>query len=269
MEVNRSEVDFFMLDGLCGNKNVQKILIFLFVNGKCYGTQLHRVLSAPLTPLQKALARLEKTGVIASYYEGKTRVYHFNPAYSLLQELEQLLKKAYTLLPATQKKQYYVPKEDLSIAKATVLLSFWEKLKNIKELSFQAKSKSNEERGSNGNGKGEVVVSKEGDTRLIFHEKGMWQGHQGGELSFTNVFRWTLDRSSTLISLEHLRRGEGHPVFLFHLTPCGKQALSSISSHLCESDTYFAHVHFDEHSLKLSWRVIGPKKNEEIDYYYM
>ena len=101
-----------MLEGLCGNQNIQKILLFLFVNGKCYGTQLHRSLNTPLTPLQKALNRLEKGGLISSYYEGKTRLYQFNPGYPLLNELELLLKKAYTLLPADNKKAYYVIKEN-------------------------------------------------------------------------------------------------------------------------------------------------------------
>ncbi len=58
-----------MLEVLCGNKNVQRILLFLFVNGKCYGSQLHRSLKAPLTPLQKAFNRLEKGGLITNDYE--------------------------------------------------------------------------------------------------------------------------------------------------------------------------------------------------------
>ena len=93
-----------MLNGLCGNKSVQKILIFLFVNGKCYGAQLQRLFKTPLTPIQKALLRLEKGGIIMSYFEGKTRLHQFNPAYPLLGELEQLLKKTYTLLPPPRKK---------------------------------------------------------------------------------------------------------------------------------------------------------------------
>ncbi len=96
-----------MLEVLCGNKTVEKILIFLFVNGKCYGTQLHRLLKIALTPIQKALIRLEKGNLIISHYEGKTRLYQFNPAYPLLHELELLLKKTYTLLPACEKKEYY------------------------------------------------------------------------------------------------------------------------------------------------------------------
>ncbi|CDR34855.1 Conserved hypothetical protein [Criblamydia sequanensis CRIB-18] len=264
---------FFMLEALCGNKNVQKILIFLFVNGKCYGTQLHRSLDTSLTPLQKALNRLEKGGLITSYYEGKTRLYQFNPAYPLLNELEQLLKKAYTLLPNHIKKDYYVVKEDPKETtsfktKAQTLQAFWQRLIEINQLRFHAKTNSKEEKGWNGKGEGEVLVSKEGTNALIFNEKGIWQGKLGGEVSFSNVFRWTLDRQANVISLEHLRRGPDHPVFLFHLAPIGRNSLSSVDSHLCGGDIYFGQIHFDNHSLRLSWRVIGPKKNEEIDYYY-
>lgn len=263
-----------MLEVLCGNKNVQRILIFLFVNGKCYGTQLHRSLQTPLTPLQKALNRLEKGGLVTSYYEGKTRLYHFNPAYPLINEVEQLLKKAYTLLPAHKKKEYYVAKEDPKISppyqgnKHQILLAFWEKLASVTQLTFHAKSKSKQENGWNGKGQGEVTPTKEEPNILIFHEKGTWQGDQATEVSFSNVFRWTLDRNAGVISLEHLRRGPERPVFLFHLAPNGKHTLASVDSHLCGGDTYFGQIRFDRHTLRLNWRVIGPKKNEEIDYYY-
>jgi hypothetical protein len=263
-----------MLEVLCGNKNVQRVLLFLFVNGRCYGTQLHRWLNTPLTPLQKALNRLEKGGLITSYFEGKTRLYQFNPAYPLMSELEQLLKKAYTLLPAHEKKAYYVVKEDLKIGqisshnRAHVLDAFWKRLMDVSQLIFHAKTKSKEEKGWNGKGRGEVVVTKEGAHTLIFNEKGTWQGKQGAEVSFSNTFRWTLDRSAGVISLEHLRRGPDHPVFLFHLAPSGHGSLSSVHSHLCEGDAYFGHIRVDRYSLRLNWRVIGPKKNEEIDYYY-
>lgn len=262
-----------MLEGLCGNKNVYRILIFLFVNGKCYGTQLHRSFKTPLTPIQKALNRLEKGGLITSYYEGKTRLYQFNPAYPLLEELEQLLKKAYTLLPAHSKKEYYVAKVDLSFVSIQenprqILQTFWERLRQVKQLSFNAKSKSKEELGWTGKGKGEVIISKENDNTLIYNEKGIWLNKNGDQVSFTNVFRWTLDRHTGIIALEHLRRGVDHPVFLFHLAPTNAYSLSSVDSHLCEGDSYFGQIHLDSNSLRLNWRVIGPKKNEEIDYYY-
>lgn len=259
-----------MLEALCGNKNIQNILIFLFVNGKCYGTQLHRFLKTSLTPLQKALSRLESGGIILSFYEGKTRLYQFNPAYPLLNELELLLKKAYTLLPAHLKKDYYVFKEEIGTKpfanKHKTLLAFWKKLSEIQELSFIAKTK--EESGWNGRGKGIVEISEEGNNILIFQEKGAWQNKQGAEMDFSNVFRWTLDRNACVISLEHLRRGKDHPTFLFHLAPSSSRSLASVNSHLCGGDTYLGQVLFDTHNFHLKWRVIGPKKNEEIDYYY-
>lgn len=258
-----------MLEVLCGNKNVQKILIFLFVNGKCYGSQVHRLLQSSLTPVQKALQRLEKGGIIMSYYEGKTRLYQFNPAYPLLEELEQLLKKAYTLLPAQEKKNYYnVFERTQQENRLKVLLNLWDKLSNAKQLKFNAKTKSSEETGWNGKGKGEVIVTKESDSVLVFTEKGTWQGKQGQEMGFSNIFRWTLDAHAGIVSLEHLRRGYENPVFLFHLAPSSNLSLASVDSHLCGGDTYFGKIFFDRHNLRLNWRVIGPKKNEEIDYYY-
>lgn len=263
-----------MLQALFGNKTIERILIFLFVNSKCYGTQLHRALNAPLTPIQKALLRLEKGGVITSYYEGKTRLFRFNPAFPVLPELEQLLKKTYTLLSANEKKDYFVVREDhvsQSMShrdKLQVVLHFWEKLAKVQQLNFQAKTQAKEDDGWNGNGKGTVSVKKEVADILIFQEKGSWLDKQGNEIGFSNVFRWSLDKNSCLISLEHLRYGVNHPVFLFHLAPSGSASLVSVDSHLCDGDSYFGQVHFDNHNLKLNWRVIGLKKNEEINCYY-
>lgn len=264
-----------MFEVLFGNKNVEKVLIFLFVNGKCYGTQLHRLLSTPLTPLQKVLLRLEKGGLISSSYEGKTRIYRFNPNFPLMSELEQLLKKAYTLLPAHEKKLFYFAGDNRlqtqgnTESKLRILLEFWEKLSSVKELTFTARSKSEENIGWDGRGLGDVIVTKKGSNTLLFNEKGFWKGKANKDINFSNVFRWTLDRASGVISLEHLRRGPDHPVFLFHLAPSTLYSLSSIDSHLCDGDSYFGQAHFDRYSLKLTWRVIGPKKNEEIEYCYL
>src|SRR5207249_4296745 len=147
---------------------------FLFVNNKCYGTQLQRLLKTPLTSLQNALANLEKGNVIISYCEGKTRLYQLNPAYPLLSELEQLLKKAYTLLPPQDKKLYSLVQQESFDGRfqESQLISFWDKLKTIKQFTHSAKSRSMNESGWNGKGKGEVLVSKPTDTILVFNERG-------------------------------------------------------------------------------------------------
>lgn len=246
------------------------MLLYLFINGKCYGTQVKRSLRCPLTPIQKALDRLEKGGIILSYYEGKTRLYQFNPSYPLVGELEELLSRAYTLLPAQEKRRFCYVKPVDGIAKEGIklLYAFWKRLASVKNLTFAALSKSKEESGWNGQGKGSVLITKDGDNVLIFHEKGSWKDRAGREIDFSNVFRWTLDSHAKVISLEHLRHGQDKPVFLFHLAPSGGQSLSSIDSHLCGEDTYFGQIVCDKHSLRLSWRVIGPRKNEEIQTYY-
>jgi hypothetical protein len=258
------------LDGLCGNKNVQKVLLFLFVNNKCYGAQLQRLLRTPLTSLQNALARLEKGRVIMSYLAGKTRLYQLNPAYPLLPELEQLLKKAYTLLPPQDKKLFSLLQQEAVTKRVQepLLLGFWDRLKTVQHLNLHAKSHSKQETGWNGVGKGDVLVIKENETTLVFQERGAWQIREAQEIAFSNTFRWTLDRSAGMISLEHLRLGPNAPVFLFHLTPTASHLLASVDSHLCEEDAYLAQVMWDQHRIQLRWRVIGPRKNEEMEYHY-
>jgi hypothetical protein len=262
-----------MLESLFGNKNIERILLFLFVNGRSYATQLHRLLRTSLTPIQKALLRLEKGGIIMSYLEGKTRIYQFSPSFPLHLELEQLLKKSYSLLPANEKKQYYLVRDEYAASsrlienKGKVLHSFWDKLITVKRLVFHSKSKSQEEIGWNGKGQGEVVQTKQGQC-LTFHEKGSWQNNQGELVSFSNVFRWTLDKDACVITLEHLRRGPENPIFLFDMAPSGAKSLSSVDSHLCAEDVYFGQIQFDQNGLRFHWRVIGPKKNEEISYFY-
>lgn len=149
------------LEVIFGNKTVKNILFFLLVNGKAYGTQIQKQLRIPLTPIQKTFARLEKGELIASYYEGKTRLYHINPHYPLADELEILLKKGFSILPSQEKRQYYALKnkaEKKEPHKDSTLLLFWNRLKNIKQLQFHAHSKAKTENGWNGKGLGEVIM---------------------------------------------------------------------------------------------------------------
>lgn len=257
-----------MLDGICGNKNIQKILLFLFVNNKCYGAQLQRLLKTPLTSLQNALSRLEKGRIVVSYCEGKTKLYQLNPTYPLINELEQLLKKAYTLLSPQEKKIYSLIQQEIFEGRFQLshLLAFWERLKKVHQFVRVAESKN--EHGFSGKGKGDVIVNQPSESLLVFHERGSWQIKTNQDINFSNTFRWTLDRSAGVISLEHLRLGPDQPVFLFHLTPTSSHLLASVDSHFCEEDVYLATVPWDHHSIRLNWRVIGPKKNEEMQCSY-
>lgn len=251
-----------MLEALTGNKSVEKILIFLLVNGKCYGSQLHKMLKVPLTPIQKALFRLEKGGIVTSFYEGKTRVYQFNDSYLLKNELENLLKRAYSNLPSAEKKQYYFAGaiEHLK-TKEQAILTLWSRLQQVNYVEFKSQSHSKKTEVSRG--VGSVTSHYDGNSCLIFYEEG-----KRDEFDFHNTFRWNLSRLDALIGLEHLRYGINNPIFLFHLTPTSKNTFESLHSHICGEDTYFGKIKCQPHAIILTWRIIGPKKNEEIEYLY-
>ncbi|HPE85310.1 MAG TPA: DUF6314 family protein [Chlamydiales bacterium] len=258
-----------MLGALLGSQNAQKALLSLFVNRKCYASQLKRSLDISLTPLQKAFARLEKANIITSYLEGKTKLYQLNPTYPLLEELELLLKKAFMLLPIHEQKRYYLTHESgqLDFNSTQTLMMFWNKLCTIKHLIVQANTQYQQKK-SKSEGKGVVTTSQDGCNTLIFKEKGLWKTDQNTSIDFHNTYRWTLDRNSGVLSLEHLRLGLSDPVFLFHLAPASPTALTSVDSHSCGDDTYYGQLFYESHFLRLHWRIIGPHKNEDIHYYY-
>lgn len=151
---------------------------------------------------------------------------------------------------------------------AELLNHVWKKLLEVKTLSFSAQSKAIHKSGWDGVGKGQVNVNVQSDTVIIFNEKGVWISSEGKEFDFHNIFRWNLERSKKVITLEHLRFGEKNPVFLFHLAPIDENMLESVGAHVCREDIYLGTVWCDHRSMHFNWRVLGPKKNEEIIYLY-
>lgn len=98
-----------MLEYLFGTPIIEKILFYLLVNHKCYPSQLKENFQTPLYSFQRALARLERGGVVVSQKEGKTLVYQFNPRYPFIQELLHFLQKAYSAFPEDIREKYYEP----------------------------------------------------------------------------------------------------------------------------------------------------------------
>ena len=88
-----------MLEYLFANKNVEKILMYLSLHGKANATELSRTFESSLDPIQKTLKKLEEGGLLASFLEGKTRVFQWNPRYPFLKEIQNLAEKAYAFLP--------------------------------------------------------------------------------------------------------------------------------------------------------------------------
>ena len=96
-----------MLTYLFGNKNIEKILMYLCLHEKANATNLSRLFDSALDPIQKTLRKLEEGGLLVSFLEGRTRLFQWNPRYPFLEEIQALAKKAYSFLPSEiQKTQY-------------------------------------------------------------------------------------------------------------------------------------------------------------------
>ncbi len=144
----------------------------------------------------------------------------------------------------------------------------WNRLQAITSLQFTAESFSPTKTGWTGNGKGTVQMEAEGESILLFHEKGSWSGEQGREFAFHNLFRWSLDEQAKQIQLEHLRFGPTKPVYLFHLVQVTANTWESSEPHVCRDDLYEATMKLEEGCIELHWTVRGPETNERIAYNY-
>jgi predicted transcriptional regulator len=101
------KIGLIMLEYLYGNKNVEKILIYLFLHNKANATELSHAFGTSLDPIQKTLRKLEEGGLLVSFLEGRTRVFQWNPRYPFLQEIKILTKKSYEFLPTNIQEIYY------------------------------------------------------------------------------------------------------------------------------------------------------------------
>ena len=148
-------------------------------------------------------------------------------------------------------------------SKMTSLQQLWDDLSRVRSLRFIARSGS--ATGWNGLGRGVVAVETHGDEVQTFAESGTWRTEAGRELRFHNVYRWT--RNQPTLRLEHLRFGVDHPVYLFDLAQTGDREWRSVSPHACGEDRYSAILLVGD-VLALRWAVVGPTKQEVIEYEY-
>jgi hypothetical protein len=143
----------------------------------------------------------------------------------------------------------------------------WDRLGAVTRLSFRARSQSKSPSGWDGDGEGRVEVARNAEV-LIYREEGYWVQSGGPRLRFTNTYRWTLDATTGVIRLDHLRFGPRQPVYLFDLVSVGDQALESACPHVCRNDLYAARLSLEANTLRLDWSVRGLGKFEDIEYVY-
>lgn len=264
-----------MIGTLFGNSTIEKVLLFLFVNRQGFGKQIHEQLEIPLTPVQYALRRLESAGVLQSQFEGKLRIYCFALDNLYHEDLENILRKLFATLTADQKAVYFKstntnPQKQRPAQgwnRRDELLLFWERLLKVNKLEMSASGQLTPTKITK---RGHANVSSILDVQqtLTFNESGEWIEGSHEKTRFTNRFRWKLDLKRELIHLEHLRYGQKHPVFLFHLEPSGKGKLTSVGAHLCLDDIYLGQIEWNAIEVQFYWRIVGIQKNTTLHYRY-
>lgn len=85
-----------MLETLLGSKNAERVLMFVAVREEGYARDIARYFVTDLYAIQKQLDKFETSGILASRLVGRTRIYVFNPRYPFINELKNLLSKAFT-----------------------------------------------------------------------------------------------------------------------------------------------------------------------------
>lgn len=88
-----------MLTPLLGTENSERVLIFLLARNEGYAREISQLFDTNLYAIQRQLDKLEAGGVLVSRTVGRTRLYQFNPRYPFLNELKQLLEKAFSFYP--------------------------------------------------------------------------------------------------------------------------------------------------------------------------
>ncbi len=96
-----------MLEGIFGNRTIEKILFTLQAYGEGYPLGIAGTFGEPVNKIQQQLRRLENAGIVVSRLMGRVRIYTFNPRYPFLEELISLVAKAYEFIPEKEREKYY------------------------------------------------------------------------------------------------------------------------------------------------------------------
>jgi hypothetical protein len=99
-----------MLEPLFVSEIKEKILLYLFIQGESYPTEIARAFGFYVNAVQNQLQKLERGGVLFSRLKGNLRLFGFNPRYPFKKELETLLDKVFLFVPDKEKKEHYMPR---------------------------------------------------------------------------------------------------------------------------------------------------------------
>ncbi len=95
-----------MIETVLGSEYAEKVLMFIFIRGKGYASEIASFFGADLATIQNQLNKFERGGVLVSLSVGRTRVFTLNPAWVFLPELSALLEKAFSYYPPGEMERY-------------------------------------------------------------------------------------------------------------------------------------------------------------------
>lgn len=98
-------MDIAMLEPILGSVNAERVLVFLIAKDEGYAREIARFFGADPDSIQKQLVKLQTGGVLTSREVGRTVTYQFNPRYAFLQELKQLVEKAFSFYPEEERER--------------------------------------------------------------------------------------------------------------------------------------------------------------------
>jgi hypothetical protein len=145
------------------------------------------------------------------------------------------------------------------------IVELWARLPYIRSLTFIATQGPESISGWAGNGQATVSVSRQADN-IVWQESGIFTRTGSRPLSFRNVYRWR--HMPNQLTLAHERFGASKPVHLLTFIDDGNGTLVTIEAHRCGADHYMATLRAVAGGLDLFWRVVGPRKQDCIDYHY-
>lgn len=88
-----------MLEGILGNINKERVLVYLIARGDGYPREIAAFFDCSLTPIQKQAEKLETAGVLYSHFVGRSRVFALNPRCIYLNELTALIRRVLEFYP--------------------------------------------------------------------------------------------------------------------------------------------------------------------------
>jgi hypothetical protein len=140
-------------------------------------------------------------------------------------------------------------------------------LQQIKSFEFISSSKGKSQTGWNGKGYGTVSTNVV-NNQIFFKENGFFKlDISSQQTKVSNEYIWK-QISPNKIKLSHARFGYKNAVTLFNLIKISDTIWQSEEAHVCVDDLYSAKLEITSNSIKLEWGIVGPKKDEAIEYFY-